>query len=93
VVEERQQLGGVVRRGDASGDVDAVGNFSLRAPVEADERRGGVLPVLALRSMRGWLQASTTPAAGRRLRDGEVQSSPASCAFLLHERQPGVAPG
>jgi hypothetical protein len=36
--------------------------------------------------------ASTTPAAGRQLRDGEVQSSPASCASL-HEQQPGVAPG
>jgi hypothetical protein len=86
-------LGSRRRRPCATAPASWVGDFSLRAPVGADERRGGMLPALASRSMRGWLQASTTPAAGRRLRDGEVQSSPASCASLLHERQPGVVPG
>jgi hypothetical protein len=55
--------------------VDAVGDFSLRTPVEADERRGGVLSVLASRSMRGWLQASTTR-SGHSLPGGAPLSPP-----------------
>jgi hypothetical protein len=51
--------------------VENGGDFSLLAPVGAEPRLGRVLPVLASKSMRGWLWLSTAPAASQQLRDGE----------------------